>query len=431
MCEAHVSEANKIIQCDRGILMNTDSRQEEDFSAMPSQRLHGIRIARVSTVAFFLVTQLKEQVTRLAELGANVTLICSPGPELNQLALSEHLRYVPVRIERSIQPIQDLVAIFTLYRIFRRQRFDVVHTTTPKAGLVAGIAAYLARVPVRMHTYTGQVWVTLHGPKRWMARFADRVIGWLATQCYADSPSQRTFLISEGIIDNRKIKVIGRGSLSGVDLKRFDPDYFNDKDKTEIRESFGIMTGSHVFLFIGRIAAEKGIFELLSAFEAIRAEGFPVSLVLVGPLNDECGGETSITSNELQSKPDVHYVGFSERPEMFMAIADVLCLPSYREGFGTVVIEAAAMKVPTIGTRIFGLSDAVEDGVTGFLVDVRSSDALEAAMRKLLMEPGLRDKFANASQERCQRLFDSREITAAVAMEYIQSLTKAGFYAGE
>ena len=388
--------------------------------------LEGIRIARVATVAFFLVTQLKGQVTHLAKLGADVALICSPGPELKQLILSEHLRYIPVRIERSIHPLQDLIAVFTLYRIFKRQRFDVVHTTTPKAGLVAGMAAFLARIPVRMHTYTGQVWVTLHGPKRWMARFADRAIGWLATQCYADSPSQSAFLVSQGIVDNRKIKVIEQGSLAGVDLQRFAPALFSQQERIGIRESLGIPKDAQVMLFIGRIAPEKGIFELLSAFEMIRAEGFSVSLVLVGPLNDDCGGEASITAQELKFKPGVHYVGFSERPESFMSISDVLCLPSYREGFGTVVIEAAAMKVPTIGTRISGLADAVEDGVTGLLVDARSAEKLAAAMRRLLLEPGLRDSLASAAQKRCRKLFDSREITAAVASEYIQSLAGTG-----
>lgn len=386
--------------------------------------LEGVRIARISTVAFFLVTQLKDQVERLAKMGADVTLICSPGPELKQLSLGRGLRHVPVRIERSIRPLQDLVTLITLIRLFRRERFDIIHTTTPKAGLVAGLAAYLARSPVRMHTYTGQVWVTQRGPTRWLARFSDRVIGWLSTQCYADSPSQRDFLVGEGVISERKLSVIGEGSLAGVDLQRFDPARFDETERAEFRKRLGIPPTSTIFLFIGRIALEKGVRVLLHAFEKIREEGFDVALVMVGPLDDECGGEASVTAQDLHGRSGVYYVGFSERPEQFMAVADALCLPSFREGFGTVIIEAAAMAVPSIGSRIVGLVDAIRDGETGLLVEPRSSAALYDAMRRLIEEPDLGSRLGAAARARCAEVFDSDRLTRATADEYRRSLVK-------
>lgn len=390
------------------------------------RQLEGIRIARISTVAFFLVTQLRGQVEKLAEMGADVTLICSPGPELKQLHLGPRLRYIPEQIERSIHSFHDLLLVLRLFRLFRRERFDIIHTTTPKAGLVAGLAAFLARVPVRMHTYTGQVWVTQRGVMRQVTRFADKVIGMLATRCYADSPSQCAFLVSEGIVSKRKLKGIGQGSLAGVDLRRFDPRRFDEQDRNRLRAKLGISGDASVFLFVGRIASDKGVHELLDAFAKIRAEGYDAVLVLAGPLNEECGGEASISGEELRSRESVHYTGFCDEPERLLSITDVLCLPSYREGFGTVVIEAASMGVPTIGTRIVGLVDAVKDGETGLLVEPMSSDALAEAMRRILAEDSLRERLASAAQARCRAMFDSNVITAAVASEYVSALADTG-----
>lgn len=398
-------------------------------STMCSNGLKGVRIARISTVAFFLVTQLKDQVERLAEMGVDVTLICSPGPELKQLSFGPRLRHTPVRIERSIRPLQDLIALMRLFRLFRRERFAIIHTTTPKAGFVAGLAAYLARSPVRMHTFTGQVWMTQRGMTRWLTRLSDRIVGWLSTQCYADSPSQRDFLVGEGIVSARKLRVIGEGSLAGVDLRRFDPARFDAVERARLRDRLGIPSSSVVFLFMGRITTEKGVLVLLDAFEKIRGEGFDAALVMVGPLNDECGGEASITAQDLHARSGVHYVGFSARPEEFMAFADVLCLPSFREGFGTVVIEAAAMAVPSIGSRIVGLVDAIRDGETGLLVEPGSSVSLCDAMRRLLIEPELRIRLGTSARARCVEVFDSERVTRSTADEYYRSLVhKKGKY---
>ncbi|MCK9554183.1 glycosyltransferase, partial [Aquamicrobium sp.] len=239
-----------------------------------------------------------------------------------------------------------------------------------------------------------------------------------------DSPSQRDFLIDEGVISGRKLHVIAEGSLAGVDLRRFDPARFSTSERAVFRARLGIPASSAIFLFMGRITREKGVFVLLEAFEQIRGEGFDAALVMVGPLDDECGGEASITAQDLHARSGVCYAGFSERPEEFMAIADILCLPSFREGFGTVVIEAAAMAVPSIGSRIVGLVDAIRDGETGLLVEPRSSAALCGAMRRLLTEPELRLRFGAAARARCAEIFDSNRVTWATAEEYRRSLVK-------
>jgi hypothetical protein len=182
----------------------------------------GIRLARISTVPYFVVSQLAGQLDAIVRSGIEVTVITSDGPELSKLKSSAlPPRIITVEIARSISLVKDVRALWRLFCLFRRERFDIVHSTTPKAGLIAAVAGLFAGVPVRLHTFTGQPWVSLHGPLRWVARWSDSLIGRLNTQCYADSESQRKFLIEQGVISPQRVSVIGAGSVAGVDLERF------------------------------------------------------------------------------------------------------------------------------------------------------------------------------------------------------------------
>jgi glycosyltransferase involved in cell wall biosynthesis len=333
-------------------------------------RLLGIRIARVSTVPFALVTQLSGQIEYLSNAGAYVVAITSRGPGLERLA-SRNVRIENIEIPRSISLLKDFLALILLFRCFRRNRFHIVHSTTPKAGLLCALAGFAARVPIRLHTFTGQPWVDLKGLVRFVARAADWLIGRLNSRNYTDSESQRQFLISEGLLQAGKVGVIGKGSLAGVDLKRFDSGRWSEEENRQLRNELGISKTARVILFVGRITMDKGVNELLKAFDALLKKTYDADLLLVGPMDDERGGGVKVDHLDR-----VHPIGYTDCPERYMAISDFLCLPSYREGFGTVVIEAAAMGLPTVGTRIYGLSDAIEEGVTGLLAQPKDAQSL-------------------------------------------------------
>jgi glycosyltransferase involved in cell wall biosynthesis len=247
------------------------------------------------------------------------------------------------------------------------------------------------------------------------------VIGLLNTRCYADSESQRQFLVTENVIPENKIGVIGAGSLAGVDLDRFNPVAWSAAQKEQLRGSLSCPPSAQILIFIGRITRDKGILELLSAFKGLQRD-YDIDLLLVGPLDEECGGKPSIPVEQLLATPRVHHVGYSPTPENYLAIADILCLPSYREGFGTVVIEAAAMEVPTIGTDINGLKDAVSDGETGLLVPPQDSAALCEAIKNLLDSPDLRQRMKDAARRRCEQLFDAAIINRQLSSEYLRLL---------
>ena len=388
--------------------------------------LQDIRIARIATVPYTMVAHLKSQIAHIRHQGAQVYAVASDEPEMAALEELDGVRCIPLDIPRAISPWRDLRAFIGLYRFFRRERIQIAHSTTPKAGLLTALAAFAAGVPVRLHTFTGQPWVTMRGAKRWLARAGDKLIGRLNTRCYADSPSQKEFLISQGIVDERRLFVVGAGSLAGVDVRRFDPDRFPARQRDAVRRSIGIPDGAPVLLFVGRITRDKGIDELLAAYTAIKQTGSPAHLVIVGNFDNASGTGGAISRSDIVRLPDAHIVDYTDNPESFFSIADILCLPSYREGFGTVVIEAAAMGVTMVGTNIYGLSDAVVDGETGLLVPVKDAGALAQAMAKLLNDQGLRARMAEAARQRTLALFDAERVNDLVVREYADLLSAKG-----
>ena len=386
------------------------------------KRLQGVRIARVATVPYFVLSQLGGQLESLPGEGAEVVVVTSSGPELAALE-ARGIKCITLEIPRALSPWKDLVALLKLCGIFLRGNFEIFHSTTPKAGLLAAIAGFLAKVPIRLHTFTGQPWATMKGPLCWAARWSDWLIGRLNTRCYADSESQRQFLVQQGIVDPARLAVLGAGSLAGVDLDRFNPLRFSEAARAQQRADLGIPLDAGVVLFVGRITVDKGVRELLAAFCKLKEAGNTAHLVCVGPFDVERGGRGGISRDEIGNIPDTHVVGYTEMPEAFMVMADILCLPSYREGFGTVVIEAAAMGVPTVGTNIYGLSDAVLHGKTGVLVPVRNAAALAGALAELLEEKELCAAMGRAARVRVESLFTSQMVTGHLIEEYHRLLS--------
>lgn len=374
-----------------------------------------LKVARVSTVTFFLDHQLKHQLKDHIDAGLDITAIASSGGNWHGLERVQNLKCIQLDIARAPAPVKDLISTYKLYKLFKSKRFDIVHSTTPKAGLLCAFAGFLAKVPVRIHTFTGQTWATKSGCARWLLRMLDKVIVILNTQCYADSYSQRDFLINENIGNLEDIKTLGHGSLAGVDLVRFNSTVITDEHKLNLKTSLKIAPDDFVILFVGRLSKEKGIYELVESFSMLSLDNENVRLILLGPC-EESAVESLL--NVWVKSPNIDYVGQTDCPEEYMAIADLLCLPSYREGFGTVVIEAAAMKVPTLGTSITGLEDAVVHGETGILVPPKNAEKLYENLRLLVAEKQRCEKLGQTAYERCIDNFDSKKMSKLVLKEY-------------
>jgi glycosyltransferase involved in cell wall biosynthesis len=379
-----------------------------------------LRLCRVVTVPLTFATLLREQIDAIVRRGIDLTLVSSAGPELDAIARAvPTVKCCSLPLTRQMSPTQDAQALLKLVRLLLDGRFDILHSSTPKAGLVAAVAGALARVPVRLHTYTGQVWVELHGPMRTLMRQVDRLIGHLSTATYADSASQREFLIAQRLIAPHKITTLGAGSISGVDLARFNPE-LDPNQRQAMRRELGIAEDSMAIVFVGRLTKDKGIAELVRAFGSLRTRGNDVDLLVMGPQEPERDPPPPETLAALAADPRIHKIGFADQPEKYLALADIFCLPSYREGFPTVVIEAGAMRLPVVATRIVGLVDAVVDGVTGLLVPPKETEALTRALQTLIDAPDLRRQMGLAARRRAERQFDAAAVNAAVVDEYFR-----------
>ncbi len=374
-----------------------------------------MKIARVATVPFFLYNHLRDQIAASAAAGHEVVLISSGGAETDWLRAIPGIRFYEIHIPRKISPLLDLLALWRLFIFFARERFDIVHSTTPKAGALCALASFFARVPVRLHTFTGQPWVEMQGAIRKIAKAGDRLTALLNTRCYADSFSQRDFIVAQGICHPGKISVLGNGSLAGVNLTRFDRVKWA-ASRQAILTTLGIPAGCKVITFIGRLTKDKGLAELVAAVGSLRREGARCILLLVGPAETSDG---SLSSSGLASDdPDIRFIGYSSEPERYLAVTDVFCLPSYREGFGNVVIEAAAMAVPSVGTDIVGLRDAIEDGATGLLVPPKDALALARALRALLADEARCTAMGEQARNRAVSRFDAQKVNAAILEEH-------------
>jgi glycosyltransferase involved in cell wall biosynthesis len=340
---------------------------------------------------------------------------CSDTAWLRQRGIEVPL--VDVRIERAPSPIRDLQAIWTLYRYFKKYPFDAVHSVTPKAGLLAMIAAALARVPVRIHTFTGQVWASRSGVQRIILKALDACTAAMATHILVDGQAQLEFLLREGVVSADKSLVLGRGSMSGVDIERFRPD-------TELREKMrvrhGLPASSVVFLHLGRLKRDKGVMDLARAFSIFARTNEDAYLCIVGPDEDNLEANIQQVCGDCISRVRLH--GYTDNPEQWMAACDVLCLPSYREGFSSVIIDAASTGVPAIGSRIYGITDAIEEGVTGLLHNPGKVDEIVDKMRIMAQNEELRISLGHAARVRSHRYFTKEIVTEELSKFYSDTL---------
>ena len=328
------------------------------------------------------------------------------------------VRVVPLPIARNISLLSDIMALVKLTMIFRENAYDVVHSVTPKAGLLAMLSASLAGVRIRVHIFTGQIWYTKRGLGRFLFKNIDRIISFMATNILVDSQTQRQFLLADSVIRPEKSSVLANGSISGVDVEKFKP---SEDEKCRQRAILSIPDSAFVFLFIGRMKKDKGVPELLLAFKKIYDQHRDAHLVLVGP--DEDGVLTDISRRLGDSNANYHYVDYSDTPEKLFAMSDVFCIPSYREGFGSVIIEAAATEVPSIGSDIYGIQDAIVADETGFLVEVGNIEALSDKMKFFMNNHDVLRKFGVAARERAADAF-SQDYVSSAWLEYYNKLFK-------
>ncbi len=379
-----------------------------------------MRLCYLTTTDLIVRFFLTEHIRRAAHVH-DVTLVANTAESDLLTRIGIGARLVPLAIERDIAPWSDLKNLFRLYRFFRRQRFDLVHSVAPKAGLLGMVAAWLARVPVRLHTFQGEVWATRRGPARWLLRTIDWLTARLATDLLVVSTTEQKFLIEEGVIPPGKSRVLGQGSISGVDLARFHAD---PARREEVRKEFGITDAHVLFLFLGRLKRDKGILDLAQAFREVCDGMTAMHLVFVGPDEDRLRETIETLCQGCRSR--LHFQGYTSVPEHYLMAADVLCLPSYREGFPMTIIEAGACGVPAMASRIYGITDALEDGVTGLLHEPHDIAGIVRLLRRLATDADERQRLGERARARVLRDFRQDDVIRATHAYYDQALARHG-----
>lgn len=330
---------------------------------------HKAKLIRVSTIPMSLNIFLRGQLEMLNE-HYDVVAVSSPDAELDELAEREGVRTIAVPMERHISLVKDMKSLINMIKVFNKEKPYIVHSMTPKAGLISMLAAWICRVPVRMHTYTGLVFPTATGLSQKILIFTDRILCFCANYINPEGQGVAKDLKAFNIT-NKPLHIIGHGNVRGVNI-----DYWNCNPKEEYkynvisRSSLGIEEDDFVFLFVGRLVKDKGINELVEAFVQLQKQknNSKFKLLLVGPYEKELDPLNSQTIELLDSNDDIITVGSKKDVRPYYAIADLFVFPSYREGFPNTVLEAGAMGLPQIVTDINGSNEIIKDGLNGVII---------------------------------------------------------------
>ncbi len=334
----------------------------------------GSKILVVTTTAETLLTILAGQEKFLSG-HFNVRLCCSRDEHFNDLALSSSRNVFCVPMKRGITPFFDLYSLFRMIMVIIRFRPDVIHSYTPKAGLIAMAAGWLCRTPHRVHTFTGLVFPTAVGLRRRLLLFVDRVIAFFSTIIIPESQGVMNDLINNKVVP-AGVSVIGNGNVAGIDVDHFSRGSCDERDAGLEMSNFLLSPDSFVFCYVGRINKDKGIKELVASFEGLPHE---CELIMIGAL-DATAPPDQPTLDKIDSNPRIHSMGFQSDIRRFVVSSDVLVLPSYREGFPNVVLQAMALEVPVISTNVSGSNEVIIQDLTGWLVPTKDVDLLRGAM---------------------------------------------------
>jgi len=380
------------------------------------------KIIRITTVPASLKGLLKGQLRFMSDYFEMVGVSSNQNGVLEQVGQRENYRTIPVDMSRKITPIKDLMATYKLYKVFKNEKPYIVHTHTPKAGTLGMLAAKLAGVPHRLHTIAGLPLVEATGIKRLILNTVEKITYACATKIYPNSYGLMDIILEHRFTGPQKLKVIGNGSSNGIDTQYFNPDLYTEKDKAEFRKSWQIRPDDFVFIFIGRLVADKGINELIESFVGLTTKHNHIKLLLVGMYESELDPLLPATTQQIDNNPNIVYTGWQDDVRPFFAIANALVFPSYREGFPNVVMQAGAMELPAIVSDINGCNEIVNHNKNGIIVPAKNTEKLYRAMESLLNKPAEDLKLmGQISRQHIVSNYDQQFVWKALLKEY-QSL---------
>lgn len=369
------------------------------------------KIIRVSTVPMSLNLLLRGQLKMLAG-HYDVLAVSSPGDDLQLVANREGVRVQAVPMQRHIAPFKDLVSLIRLIKLFRKERPWMVHSLTPKAGLLSMMAARICGVPVRVHLFTGLVFPYTKGLKRWILMATDRLTCACATVVNAEGEGVKRDL-EKAHITSKPVVIIGNGNINGIDL-----DYYRRSEVVMALSRKHVRAGRFTFCFVGRVVGDKGINELARAFQRLLKTHPTVRLLIVGSFEDELDPLRPETKEYLSNSPDVDFMGWQDDIRPFLAASDVFVFPSYREGFPNVLLQAGALELPAIATDINGSNEIIIQGENGVIIPPKDEERLYQAMKGFVDDPETTRQMAGKARQLIASRFEQRQLWRQILSFY-------------
>ncbi|MDI5950740.1 glycosyltransferase family 4 protein [Flavobacterium yafengii] len=371
---------------------------------------------RTATVSISLNVLLKGQLNFLNRY-YDLTAISGNDDFLLELKHREAVKVFDIEMQRQIAPFEDLKSLWKLYKYFTKEKPLIVHSITPKAGLLTMIAGKMAGVPIRMHTFTGLIFPSKSGLLKKTLILMDKLLCYCATNIYPEGKGVRDDLINYKIT-KKPLKVIGNGNVNGIDKEYFNPELYSSEDKMELRKNLGILENDFVFIFVGRLVRDKGINELIIAFLKLQSNSKKIKLLLVGPFESDLDPLNSETIKAIQECNTIITVGFQPDVHPYFAISDALVFPSYREGFPNVVLQAGAMGLPCIVTNINGCNEIIIEGQNGTIIPVKDELAVFNAMIKLSSDKEYYSVLKTNARKMITSRYEQQIIWDALLAEY-------------
>lgn len=375
------------------------------------------KLLRIATVPVTLTVLLKSQL-RFMQNHFEVIAVSSGGDKLDELKADTGIRVNAVTMTRRITPIRDLLALITLIRIMRAEKPLIVHSHTPKAGLLGMLSAKIAGVPIRLHTVAGLPLLERTGLQRKVLNFVEALTYRCATRVYPNSKQMVEIILKNNFCLPNKVKLIGKGSSNGIDTTYFDPEIYDIQYRKCHRENIGLKEDDFVFCFIGRVVADKGIHELVAAYLNIYKDNNQAKLLIVGPFEQKLDPLDSATYKKIINHPGIRWIDFQKDVRPYLAISDVFTFPSYREGFPNVVMQAGAMGLPAIVSDINGCNEIVSNEINGLIVPAKSTEKLQSAMETLLGDQEMLESMKLNCRDVITSAYESNFVMNELLKEY-------------
>ena len=382
-----------------------------------------LKLIRITTVPLSLKVLLRRQLHFMSS-HFNVLAVSSPGQLLTEVSEQEGVKTAAVEMTRTITPLKDLKALWQLYGVLKREKPAIVHTHTPKAGLLGMLAAKMAGVPIRLHTVAGLPLMETSGKKRKVLEGVEKLTYSCATRVYPNSQNLAQFILQNGFCSNSKLKVLGNGSSNGIDTTFFKTSPAIQEAADRLNKQYNISGEDFVYLFIGRLVKDKGIEELVEAFVELKRKSGRIKLLLVGPYEPELDPLSGSVEKTIEEDKDIICAGFQQDVRPFLQISQPLVFPSYREGFPNVPMQAGCFDLPSVVTNINGCNEIIKHGENGLIIPVKNKAALSEAMEQLLIDKAAYNKMKQNARSMIVARYDQQHFWNLLLTEYQELLKK-------